>query len=166
MMKPAVIAPEEQPFTLATLPPGRAQRRAALAVVLILLLGAVFILAGELSNIQLKRIDAFVPAYGTAMLVNDVITAVLLFNQFAILRSRALLAISIGYLFTGLMLIPWMLTFPGVFTPGGLLGAGLQSANWFAILRYAGFPMFVVAYALLKDSDPPKRSGEGRSFRV
>jgi signal transduction histidine kinase len=161
MMKPAVIAPEEQPFTLATLPPGRAQRRAALAVVLILLLGAVFILAGELSNIQLKRIDAFVPAYGTAMLVNDVITAVLLFNQFAILRSRALLAISIGYLFTGLMLIPWMLTFPGVFTPGGLLGAGLQSANWFAILRYAGFPMFVVAYALLKDSDPPKRSGEG-----
>src|SRR5262249_25287071 len=81
MMKPPVIVPEDQPLTLATLPPGRAQRRAALAVVLILLLGAVFILAGELSNIQLKRIDAFVPAYGTAMLVNDMITAVLLFNQ-------------------------------------------------------------------------------------
>jgi len=31
-----------------------------------------------------------------------------------------------GYLFTALMLIPWMLTFPGVFTPGGLLGAGLS----------------------------------------
>ena len=94
------------------------------------------------------------------MLVNDLITAVLLFNQFSILCSRGLLAISIGYLFTGLMLVPWMLTFRGVFAPAGLLGAGLQSANWFAILRYAGFPMFVIAYAVLKEADPPDRSGE------
>src|SRR5215468_4232027 len=132
MMKPAIIAQEEQPLTLASLPPSRAQRRLALAVMLAFL-GVVLILAGELSNIQWRRVDAFVPAYGTAMLVNDLITAVLLFNQFAIQRSRGLLAISIGYLFAALMVIPWMLTFPGVFAPGGLLGAGLQSANWFAI---------------------------------
>ena len=160
MMKPAVIVPEDQPLTLATLPPGRAQKRLALAVMLAFL-GALFILAGALSNIQLGRIDAFVPAYGTAIFVNDLITAVLLFNQFAILRSRALLAISTGYLFAGLMVVPWMLTFPGVFAPGGLLGAGLQSTNWLAILRYAGFPTFVIAYALLKDADPPKRLWEG-----
>jgi hypothetical protein len=159
-MKPAVIVPEDQPFTFATLPPSRAQKRLALAVVLTLLLGAFFILGGELSNIEWRRIDAFIPAYGTAMLVNDLITAVLLFNQFSILCSRGLLAISIGYLFTGLMLVPWMLTFRGVFAPAGLLGAGLQSANWFAILRYAGFPMFVIAYAVLKEADPPDRSGE------
>jgi signal transduction histidine kinase len=159
-MKPAVIVTEDQPFTLATLPPGRAQRRLALAVVLTLLLVALFILGGELSNIQWRRIDAFVPAYGTAMFVNDSITAVLLFNQFAILRSRGLLAISIGYLFAGFLVIPWMLTFPGVFAPGGLLGAGLQSANWLAILRYASFPMFVIAYALLREADPPNRLEE------
>jgi signal transduction histidine kinase len=160
MMKPAVIVPEDEPLTLANLPPGRPQKRLALAVVLVFL-GTLFISAGELSNIQLGRIDAFVPAYGTAIVVNDLITAVLLFNQFAILRSRALLAISTGYLFTALMVIPWMLTFPGVFAPGGLLGAGLQSANWFYILRYAGFPTFVIAYALLKEVDSPRRSWEG-----
>jgi signal transduction histidine kinase len=160
MMKPDVIVPEDQPLTLATLPPGRAQKRLALAVMLAFL-GAVLILAAELSNIQLGRIDAFVPAYSTAILINDLITAVLLFNQFAILRSRALLVISNGYLFAALMVVPWMLTFPGVFAPDGLLGAGPQSANWFAILRYAGFPAFVVAYALLKDADPPQRLGEG-----
>lgn len=154
MMKPAIIVPEDQPFTLASLSPSRQQRRLALAVVLAFL-GALFILAGELSSIQWGRIDAFVPAYGTAIFVNDLITAVLLFNQFAILRSRALLAISTGYLFTALMVIPWMLTFPGAFTPDGLLGAGLQSANWLYILRYAGFPTFVIAYALLKDAGPP-----------
>jgi signal transduction histidine kinase len=160
MMKPAVIVPEDQPFTIANLSPSRAQKRLALAVALTFL-GALFMSAGELSNVQLGRIDAFVPAYGTAIFVNDLITAVLLFNQFAILRSRALLAISSGYLFTALMVIPWTLTFPGVFAPGGLLGAGLQSTNWLYVLRYTAFPTFVIAYALLKDADPPKRMWEG-----
>src|SRR5215468_11273228 len=159
MMKPAIIAQEEQPLTLASLPPSRAQRRLALAVMLAFL-GVVLILAGELSNVQWRRIDAFVPAYGTAIVVNDLITAVLLFNQFAVQRSPALLVISIGYLFAGLIVIPWMLAFPGVFAPDGLLGAGLQSSGWFQILRVAGFPAFVIAYALLKDADPPRRFSE------
>src|SRR6202011_6150008 len=111
---------------------------------------------------QAARIDAFVPAYATAMFVIDSITAVLLFAQFSILRSRALLAIANGYLFTALILIPWTLTFPGIFTPGGLLGAGLQqSTHWLYILWHAGFPMFVIAYALLKDADPAKRLWQG-----
>jgi signal transduction histidine kinase len=152
--------PEDQPHTLATLPPSRAQGRLALGVVLASLV-AFSIVAGPLSTFQLRRIDAFVPAYGTAIFVNDLITAVLLFNQFAILHSRASLAIASGYLFAGLMVIPWLLTFPGVFTPGGLLGAGLQSTAWLSVLRYLGFPTFVIAYALLKDVDPPKRLWEG-----
>jgi hypothetical protein len=75
MMKPAVIVPEDQPLTLSTLPPGRAQKRLALAVVLASLV-AFSITAGPLSTFQLGRIDAFVPAYGTAIFVNDLITAV------------------------------------------------------------------------------------------
>jgi len=118
---------------------------------------AFLITDGALSTIQLGRIDAFVPAYATAMFVNDSITAVLLFAQFSILRSRALLAIASGYLFTALIIIPWMLTFPGVFTPTGLLGAGLQSTSWLYTLWHAGFAMFVIAYALLRDTDPAKR---------
>ena len=160
MMKPAVIVPEDQPLTLSTLPPGRAQRRLALAVVLASLV-SFSITAGPLSTFQPGRIDAFVPAYGTAIFLNDLITAVLLFNQVAILRSRALLVIASGYLFAGLMVIPWLMTFPGVFTPGGLLGAGLQSTGWLSVLRYLGFPTFVIAYALLKDADPPNRLWEG-----
>jgi signal transduction histidine kinase len=155
MVKTTVVVPEEQHFTLASLSPSKAQRRLAVAVVLALL-GASFVAAGPLSTIQLGRIDAFVPAYATAMFVIDSITAVLLFAQFSILRSRALLVIASGYLFTALIVIPWLLTFPGVFTPGGLLGAGLQSTNWLYILWHAGFPTFVMAYALLKDVDPTK----------
>jgi signal transduction histidine kinase len=160
MAKTAAVVAEEQHFILSNLSPGRRQRRLALAVVLALLV-AYFITEGPLSTIQLGRIDAFVPAYATAMFVINSLTAVLLFAQFYILRSPALLAISSGYLFTALMLIPWMLTFPGVFTPGGLLGAGLQSTNSLYTLWHAGFPMFVIAYALLKDADPAKRLWRG-----
>src|ERR1700688_4589091 len=161
MMNPATVVPEEQHFILSSLSPSRAQRRRALAVVLVLLV-VLFIIEGPLSTTQAGRIDGFVPAYAAAMFVTDLITAVLLFAQFSILRSPALLAISSGYLFTALILIPWTLTFPGIFTPGGLLGAGLQqSTHWLYILWHAGFPMFVIAYALLKDADPAKRSWQG-----
>jgi hypothetical protein len=107
MVKTSAVVPEEQQFILSSLSPGPAQRRLALAVVLALLV-AYFITVGPLSTIQLGRIDAFVPAYATATFVIDSITAVLLFAQFYILRSRALLAISSGYLFTAFMVIPWM----------------------------------------------------------
>jgi hypothetical protein len=79
------------------------------------LLVAFFIAAWPFSTIQLARIKAFVPTYATAIFVTELITAVLLFAQFTILRSRALLAIASGYLFAALIVIPWMLTFPGVF---------------------------------------------------
>ena len=155
MVNTATVIVEERDFILSSLSPGQAQRRFALAVVLALLV-AFFIMAWPLSSIQLGRIDAFVPAYATALFVIDLITAVLLFAQFSILRSHALLVIASGYLFTAFIVIPWLLTFPGVFTPGGLLGAGLQTTNWLYILWHAGFPMFVIAYALLKDADPAK----------
>jgi signal transduction histidine kinase len=160
MVNIAPAVPEEQHFILSNVSPGRVQRRIALAVVLALLL-AFFITAGPLSTIQLARIDAFVPAYATAMFVTDSITAVLLFAQFSILRSRALRVIASGYLFTALMLIPWALTFPGVFSPSGLLGAGQKSTNWLYIVWHSGFSMFVIAYALVKDADPAKRLWQG-----
>jgi hypothetical protein len=149
MLMTTSVVPEGQQFILSSLSPSLAQRRLALAVVLTMVT-AFIITAGPLSTMQLARIDAFVPAYAAAMFVIDLITAVLLFAQFSILRSRALLALSNGYLFTALIVIPWMLTFPGVFAPGGLLGAGLQSTVWLYILWHAGFPTFVIAYALLK----------------
>jgi signal transduction histidine kinase len=160
MANTAAAVPEEQHFLLSNLSPSLAQRRLALAVVLALL-AAFVITAGPLSSIQPGRIGAFVPAYATAIFVTDLLTAALLFAQFSILRSRALLAIASGYLYTALIAIPWMLTFPGVFTSGGLLGAGLQTTTWLYTLWHAGFPMFVIAYALLKDADPAEGLWQG-----
>jgi signal transduction histidine kinase len=163
MVKTATALPEEQRFILSSLPPGAAQKRLALAVVLALV-AAFFITAWPLSSLQLPRVDAFVPAYVAAMFVNDTITAVLLYAQYSILRSRGLLVIASGYLFTALSLIPWILAFPGVLAPLGLIG-GLQSTAWLYTLWHGGFSVFVIAYALSKDSDPAEgmRRGSARA---
>ena len=155
----ADVRRKEDFFVLSSLPPGQAQKRLALVVVAVMLVG-FFIAVGPLSRIQTNRVAAFVPAYTMAMFLSEMITAVLLFSQFAILRTRALLAMAIGYFFTALMVIPWILTFPGVFVAEGLIG-GLQTRPYTYFFWHAGFPIFVIAYALLKDSDPSKRYWRG-----
>ena len=160
MTEATFAGPEEQDFILASLSPSLAQKRLALGVVLFLAI-AFLIIAGPLSSFQLPQVPAFIPIYATAMFVFDSITAILLFAHFSILRSRALLVLSSGYLFNALIVVPWMLTFPGVFAPSGLLGAGLQSTSWLYILWHAGFPAFVIAYALQKDADPTEQLSQG-----
>ena len=140
-------------FVLSNFSPSVAQRRFALGVVLVLLVVFV-IVAGPLSGLPLRRVDAFIPAYGTAIFVIDSITAALLFAQFSVLRSHALLALANGYFLTALIAIPWTLTFPGVLASEGGLGGGLQSTVWLYVLSHVGFALFAIVYTLLKDADP------------
>src|SRR6266478_645598 len=159
MPKTAAIVPGEQHFILLSLPPSGAQKRLAFALVFGIL-AIYFIAVGPLSDIPPYPIAAFIPSYTTAMFVTEALTAILLFAQFSILRGRAILVIASGYLFTALILIPWILTFPGVFGSTSLIG-GMQSTVWLYVFWHAGFPMFVIGYALLKDADPSKQLWHG-----
>jgi signal transduction histidine kinase len=140
------VASSRSPF-LATLSPGRSQWRAALAVVLISL--ALFLAAAPLAKTALPPIPAFLPIYEAALVVVDMITMTLLLGQYTILRSRALLVLACAYLFGALMAVAHALSFPGLFAPDGLLGGG-QTTAWLYFLWHMGFPLFVMAYALLK----------------
>ena len=159
MIKSAVIVPEEPSIFSSSLSPSPWQKRLALVVVLVILVVAL-IVTGPLSGINLAPVPAFVAGYTVAMFVNDSLTATLLFCQFSILRSRALLVVASGYVFTALILIPWLLAFPGVFAPTGLIG-GMQSTSWLFFFWHVGFPMFVIGYAMSKDADPSKRFKQG-----
>lgn len=156
MLKADIVAPEEQHFILSTLSPSSAQKRMAGAVVVGIAIVALLIIAGPLRGGHIGRIDAFVPAYATAMFVCDSITAILLYSQFSIARSRATLIIASGYLFAAFILIPWILAFPGALAPTGVLG-GTQSTSWIYFFQHGAFPLFVIGYALLKDASPDKR---------
>ena len=112
----------ERSVFLSTLPASRRDRNLALAVVGISAL--LFALAVPYAGMPLTPVPAFIASYQSAVAVNDLITAVLLFSQFAVLRTRALLWLSSGYLFTAAAALIHALSFPDLFAPGGLIGAG------------------------------------------
>src|SRR5246127_4181039 len=133
---------------LSTLPASNRERSVALAVVGVSAI--LFACAVPFAGMPLTPVPAFVASYQSALAVNDLITAVLLFSQFGILRSRALLFLASGYLFTAPIALIHALTFPGLFAPTGLLGAGPQSTAWLFMIWHGGFPLFALAYALTK----------------
>lgn len=152
-------AQSDLPFLLTTSPPSRSQGRLAACVLLVLV--AALLVTAPFARVPLTNTEVLLPAYAAAVFVNEVITSALLLALFSVQRSRAVLVLSIGYLFSGLMVVPWALTFPGVFASLGLLDAGLQSTASIATLRRLGFPLFVLAYALLKDTNLSVRNSHG-----
>ncbi len=130
---------------LSTELPGLAQKRLALSVALVSV--AVFLGVAPYARVQLPEIWAFVPIYQSALIVNELITAALLFGQYCFVRSKPLLVLASAYLFSASMAIAHALSFPGLFSPAGLLGGGAQTTAWLYFLWHAGFPLFLIAYA-------------------
>jgi signal transduction histidine kinase len=105
-------------------------------------------------QVQLPSLNAFIPVVDTVLFLNDLVTSALLYAQFSVVRSRGLLALAMGYLFSAAIIVPHALTFPDAFTPTGLLGAGLQTTVWLYIFWHLSLPPAVIAYALLKQEKP------------
>jgi PAS domain S-box-containing protein len=133
---------------LANLPAGRVERRIALVVGLVLL--GIGVAVVPFGRVRLPDSPAWAPTTDTFIFVADLITWFLLISQFNIVRSRALLVLASGYLFAAVMNIPHLLTFPGAFSPTGLLGAGLQTSVWLAIFWMCGYPSVVIFYSVMK----------------
>ena len=125
------------------------RREVRFAGVAVLASAVLFCAIAPFATRQLTHVPAFIPAYESALVLSDLITAVLLFGQFNFLRARALLVLACGYLFTAVIAFVHMLTFPQVFSPSGLLGAGPQSTVWLYMFWHAGFPLFVIVYTLI-----------------
>jgi signal transduction histidine kinase len=140
-----------EPQVLANIPPNAGQRRTARIFVLVLF--AILAITWPFATMKLPAIEAFVPSLAAALLVSDSVTAVLLFGQYVILRRWALLVIANGYVFSALVVVAHALAFPGAFSPGGLFGAGPQSAVWLYWFWHSGLPLATIGYALLEDAD-------------
>jgi len=125
-------------------------RERKLANALIVMSAIFFVVCIPFAKIPLAKIDAFIPIYASALCINDAITSLLLFGQFVILRTKAILILASGYAFTALMTATHAFSFPGLFSPSGLLSAGSQTTVWFYMFWHGGFPLFVIAYALFK----------------
>ncbi|CAM3689395.1 response regulator [Roseateles saccharophilus] len=153
------IRGSETPAFLLDQPVGPRERRLALIVVLVS--AALFAALLPFAQLKLAPVPAFIPIYESALVLTDLITAVLLFGQFRILREQSLLLLASGYLFTAAMATAHALSFPGLFSATGLLGASTQTTVWLYMLWHGGFPLFVLGYALPRGRPGPKLPAAG-----
>jgi len=138
----ATSASARQAFlSLVAAQPG--ERRGA--IVVLVLSAALFGLTAPFGARFIGPIDGFVPASQAALALNDVITAALLFGQFASLPSPAILLLGAGYLFDAVLVVMHALSFPSAFLPEGVFGHP-QLAPWLYILWHMSFPGIVLGY--------------------
>ncbi len=127
--------------------------------------GSIFVLAAiglqtaAASQAPIQDDKAFLPAYAAWILIVEVLTASLLLTLYKTQPSLSLLVLSTAYLFTGLMVVPWALTFPGIFDVFSF-EVGLQTTAFIAAIRRLSFPTLVLIYALLKNA--PVHTEPGR----
>ena len=96
---------------LSTLSADKRHWRMAGAAVFVSFL--IFLAIAPFARTALPQVAAFIPVYQTALVTNDLITAVLLMGQYSFLRSRALLVLGAGYLFCAFMAVAHGLVFRG-----------------------------------------------------
>jgi len=116
---------------VTTLPAAAGDRRLAFYTVAVS--ATIFLAAIPFAKEPLAPVWPFIPSYQAALVVCDVITAVLLFGQARFSRSLALLVLAAGYLFTACLAVTHALSFPGLFAPRGLLGAALGSETFLSV---------------------------------
>ena len=143
-------------LSVANLPPTRRHRQAVIIFAVALI--ATSVVAAPFAATPLHPRVAFVPTIEAVIIVNDLITAVLLFAQYSVVPSRAILVLACGYLYTALIVVPHILTYPGAFAPGGLFGAGLQSTGLIYAFWHFGPPVTILGYACLKDAKGARRA--------
>lgn len=100
-------------IVLIDAPPGRSEKITSACLIVATL--AAFAIMAPAARMPLQKINAFIPAYEAALCISDLLTAVLLFGQFARSGLKALLVLACAYLFNVLVIVPHALSFLGVF---------------------------------------------------
>ena len=137
--------PQYRHSFLSTTIAGPGDRRLALCAVVLSAVG--FVAAAPFAKVPLLRIDAFIPAYEATLVLIDAITAAMLLGQYRGSGTSGLLVLAAGYVYDALMTAAHLLSFPGAFSPAGLLGGGAQTTVWIYVFWHGGFPLFVMLYA-------------------
>ena len=141
--------PDQEPVLLSNLPADRRQEGLAVCLASLLLIGFLFPL--RFAHVQLPPSGGVIVLVAAITFIVDLITATLLFIQFSVSGLAAVAALASGYLLSGVLMIPYVLTFPGAFSPSGLLGAGLETSPYLFMFWHAVPSSAVIAYVLLKE---------------
>ena len=154
----------QEQFLLVNRTASRAQRRVIAVVAIALPLALIATL--PFRNHSFAPVPSVLLIVNTMILLGHLLTAALLIAQGRVLRSRGLIVLAAGYLFTALILIPYTLMFPSLFSATGLLGARPDSAIWLYCFWHAGLPAAIIAYRLLRATDARSSLHPARVSRI
>ena len=85
-----------------------------------------------------------------AVLVGEFATSVLLFMWFRAERTWSLLVLASAYLFSTMMILPYLATFPGAVAQGMRLLGGAQTGAWVVAIWGCGFALLALVAAALE----------------
>ena len=146
-------ADNDRPLIFALTSPDAVQKRTVRISLALLFL--VFLALVPFATVELRRYDGFFPAYTSARVVVETITACLLFSLFRTLRTRSVLMLGGGFLFSALMAIGHIYAFTHIHAVVGAADDAGRTTAWIYFMWHGGFSLALLAYGLL-DSEPPK----------
>jgi len=150
-------------WQLALEQPGSADRatfrRTAAFSLAIVVLGSVVVAFG---GVQLPSFPQFATFQGSFVLLVDALTSWVLFGQFRYRRHLTYAFLGGAYLFNSLLMVPFLLSFPGALRAAGGVIGGPQSSIWIWHIWHIGFPALVVAALLLECRAPNRRLPGGQ----
>jgi signal transduction histidine kinase/CheY-like chemotaxis protein/HPt (histidine-containing phosphotransfer) domain-containing protein len=147
-------SPEVQPLSGRTRATGR-QRNFALSA--IALLSVVTIVATPVANTKLLAIPGYMTAFGSAMIVINILLAALLFSKGTLEANGDSTRLATAYLYVAIIFVPLVASFPGGIMPGSLIGTPI-SAVWLWSFWHAGFGLYIIRYAWLAKRPAPTTS--------
>ena len=103
-----------------------------------------------------RAMPGFVPSYQAALTTVYAVTTYLFFAQYRRTRSVPLLVLAAGSLFTTLVVAVQLLSFPGLFGPGRIVGSGPGTTTWLWTLWHVGPPLFALPYAIMEGDQRPR----------
>jgi signal transduction histidine kinase len=119
------------------------------AAIVASLLLAAFIVTLPFGALWLPQSYLFVPTVQTGIFIVDLVTAALLYAQFSIVRSRGLLVLAGGCLFTAFIMVPHTTAVLRLFGDPHPTGAVLDTPAWLYLFWHVGLPLAVIGYVLL-----------------
>lgn len=134
------ITPASEPARASA----RQRRIAGITGVLLVVWGLVLT---PFANYPWVAVPGYMTAFGTAMLVTNMLLAALLFNRGAAEHSAETVKLGSAYLLVAAIFLPLMAAFPGAFVNGNIIGEPV-SAVWLWCFWHGGFAMLILRYAL------------------
>lgn len=115
-------------------------RQALVFSLMVIVLGLAILLAGD---VQLRTNPHFSTFYACFVFLVDAITAYLLLGQLRFRRRKIYAGLASAYLFKSLIMLPFLLAFPGVFKEEGALIGGDQTCTLLWSAWHLVFPAMV-----------------------